>query len=176
MRLAPAMPLIIFVFLIIFLGIGLFTHKDELPSALINTPLPEFSLPALKSNTPFTPDDFKGHYSLLNIFASWCVSCHVEHPTLLRFSKTEKLPIYAISWKDKPEDTKRWLQEFSNPYTKIGVDIKGRVIIDLGVTGAPETFLINPEGLIIYKHLGPLTQDVLEDIIFPLTQKEANAS
>lgn len=170
MRLAPAIPLLIFITMVGFLGIGLLIHKEELPSALINEPLPEFSLPRLKSDATLTPEDFKGHYTLLNIFASWCVSCRIEHPHLIRFIEKYDIPIYAISWKDKPQDTLNWLREFSNPYTKIGVDLKGRTIINLGVTGAPETFLVNPQGNIIYKHIGPLTMDVLEQTILPLTQ------
>ncbi len=172
MRSIYFIPLVIFIVVGILLGGALFWHKQETPSALLNKPVPEFSLPSPLENEPgLSTADLKGKYSLVNLFASWCVSCKVEHPLLMELSKQNIVPIYGISWRDKPENTRKLLEEHGNPFTAIGNDFKGNVVLDFGITGAPETFVINPEGKIIYKHLGPLTPDVIKDVILPMVKQ-----
>jgi cytochrome c biogenesis protein CcmG/thiol:disulfide interchange protein DsbE len=113
----------------------------------------------------------QGKVSLLNIFASWCVACRVEHPVLLRLATERAIPIYGLAWKDKPEELKQWLAELGDPYTLIGDDAQGRTAIDLGVTGAPETFVIDRKGKIRYKHVGPIDDYVWENTLKPLVSK-----
>lgn len=162
-------PLILFIALALFLAKGLFIPQEETPpSVLLNKPLPAFSLPTLDKGKPLEPATFKGKFVLLNVFASWCVSCTIEHPLLIQLSENKIFSIYGISWKDTPENTKQWLAQRGNPYTSVGMDLDGKVIIDLGVTGAPETFLISPEGTVLYRYAGPLTNDVITGIFLPL--------
>ena len=168
MRFSYFFPLVIFLALAAFLLKGLFIPQDApLPSVLINKPLPAFTLPTLTDNNTLKNTDFHGKFALLNVFASWCVSCRIEHGLLMQLADSRLVPIYGISWKDKPEDTQKWLDKHGNPYTTIGTDIDGQVIIDLGVTGAPETFVVSPDGTIIYKYAGPLTTDIISNEIFP---------
>ena len=158
-----------FAFLIIVLAFNLFSKDKELiPSALIDKQVPEFSLKPLPGeNIGFGSLDLRsGKVSIVNIFASWCAPCLIEHPFLMRLSRDYKINIYGINYKDDPQNTIQWLEKNGNPYTAIGVDNNGRVSIDWGVYGIPESFIIDGSGMIRLKHIGPITEsDLLEKFI-----------
>jgi cytochrome c biogenesis protein CcmG/thiol:disulfide interchange protein DsbE len=161
-------PLGIFVVLVGFLWAGLSLNPSEVPSPLIDKPAPMFSLPTLDDpSRAMSPADLKGQVWMLNVWASWCVSCRQEHPVLVRLSETGEVPIYGLDYKDHPDDAKDWLSRWGNPYTASLIDGDGRVGIDYGVYGVPETYLIDKEGIIRYKHIGPLTPQVIEETILP---------
>ena len=165
------LPLVIFVVLVVFLAIGLGHDPHEVPSPLINKPAPAFQLPQLHEPTKtFSAQEMKGKVWLLNVWASWCISCREEHPVLLDLARAGAVPIYGLNYKDKREDAIDWLDELGNPYLLSASDIDGRVGIDYGVYGAPETYLIDRDGVIRYKHIGPLTPDVLQGKILPLVK------
>lgn len=171
-RLAALVPLAAFLVLGVFLGIGLTLNPREVPSPLIGKPVPEFSLPPVKGRTlGLASTDLKGEVSLVNVFASWCVACRAEHPLLMELKQKGVVPIHGLNYKDKPEDAEKWLAELGDPYTRTGADINGRVGIDWGVYGVPETFVIDREGRIVYKQIGPVNRDVLEKTILPLIRK-----
>ncbi len=160
--------------LLLFLGFaaaffaGLGRDPHAVPSALIDKPVPEFALPALVDDRPgLATADLKRAVTLVNVFASWCVECRLEHPLLMRLAK-EGVEIDGINYKDKPEDARRWLTDLGNPYKRIGADVSGAVGIDWGVYGVPETFVIDRGGTIRYKQTGPLSADVIHDRIAPL--------
>lgn len=162
-------PLGIFVCLAITLGVGLHIHSDKVPSTLIGKPVPEFSLePLYVSQEAFTNADLKQGISLLNVFASWCRTCHFEHPLLMQLKEYDVLPIYGLNWKDERAKAIKWLRKTGNPYTKLGMDVNGQVGIDLGVTGTPETFLIDEKGTILFKHSGALTTAIIKEEILPI--------
>ena len=166
------LPLIIFVVLLGFLAVGLGLNPREVPSPLINKPAPAFTLPIL--DTPdknFSLQDMRGKVWMLNVWASWCVACRVEHPVLVEFAKTGAVPIYGLNYKDKRDDAVRWLANFGNPYQQSLLDIEGLVGIDFGVYGVPETFVIDKAGVIRLKHIGPVTPEALEKTILPLIRK-----
>jgi cytochrome c biogenesis protein CcmG/thiol:disulfide interchange protein DsbE len=165
------LPLVIFVVLVVFLAIGLGHDPHEVPSPLINKPAPAFQLPQLHEPTKtFSAQEMKGKVWLLNVWASWCISCREEHPVLLELARAGAVPIYGLNYKDKREDAIDWLDDLGNPYLLSAADIDGRVGIDYGVYGAPETYLIDRDGVIRYKHIGPLTPDVLQGKILPLVK------
>lgn len=138
-------------------------------SKLIGKPAPEFSLPPIDgSGVALSTSDLKGKYTLINIFASWCVACIAEHPVILSLGNEHKIPVYGIDWNDKREDIKNWLKIHGNPYDKIGFDEKGKAIVKFGISGVPETFLVNKEGIIIYNYKGPLTAEIVENEIIKL--------
>ena len=140
-----------------------------LPSALIDRPAPEFTLPPLLDTMPgLATSDLKGQVALVNVFASWCAPCRVEHPVFLRLKEEGRVAIYGINYKDKPEDATAWLQRLGNPYTRIGADREGRAAIEWGVYGVPETFVIDREGRIRYRHVGPVQPRDLDEKILPL--------
>lgn len=171
-RLARYLPLAVFVVMAVFLAIGLTKDPRKLPSPLIGKPVPEFKLPAVKGRTlGLSSADLKGQVALVNVFASWCVACREEHPVLLALSKQGIVPIHGLNYKDKPDDAQAWLDALGDPYTRTGADISGRVGIDWGVYGVPETFVVDRNGLIAYKHIGPITPKALEDTILPLVRK-----
>jgi cytochrome c biogenesis protein CcmG/thiol:disulfide interchange protein DsbE len=160
--------------LIVFLGIGVFLYsglgKDPqiLPSVLVGKRAPDYSLPSL--HTPgqvVSAASLRGKPYLLNVFASWCVTCRVEHPTLTALAKSGVLPVIGLNWKDPHEDAVRWLGMFGDPYTDIAVDAEGRTAIDLGVTKAPESFLIDANGTILHKVTGPITPEIIETELKP---------
>jgi cytochrome c biogenesis protein CcmG/thiol:disulfide interchange protein DsbE len=143
-----------------------------LPSALIDRPAPEFSLPPVLDSVPgLSTADLKGQVSLVNMFASWCAPCRVEHPVLLRLKEEGRVTVFGIDYKDKPEDVKAWLGRLGNPYTRLGADLEGRVAIEWGVYGVPETYVIDREGRIRYRHVGPLQPRDLEEKILPLLKE-----
>ncbi len=166
------LPLIIFIVLLGFLAVGLGLKPREVPSPLINKPAPAFKLPLL--GTPgkqLSQQDLLGQVWMLNVWASWCVACRVEHPLLVDFAKTGAVPIYGLNYKDKSDDAIRWLNNFGNPYKQSLVDAEGLVGIDFGVYGVPETFVIDKAGVIRLKHIGPVTVEVLQGTILPLVKK-----
>jgi len=171
-RLAGYIPLLAFVVMAIFLGIGLTLNPREIPSPLIGKPVPEFTLPAVKGRTlGLASADLRGQVSLVNVFASWCVACREEHPVLMGLSQQGIVPIHGLNYKDKPDDAQAWLDQLGDPYTRTGADISGRVGIDWGVYGVPETFVIDRNGNIAYKHIGAVTPEALRDTLLPLIAK-----
>ena len=165
-------PLAVFVVLVGFLWVGLSLKPREVPSPLIDKPAPAFVLSRLDNpQQSVTPSDLRGQVWLLNVWASWCVACLDEHPVLVEFSRSGALPIYGLNYKDSPDAAKAWLGKHGNPYTVSIVDADGRVGIDYGVYGVPETFLIDKEGVIRFKQIGPVTPEVLRDKILPLARQ-----
>jgi cytochrome c biogenesis protein CcmG/thiol:disulfide interchange protein DsbE len=165
------LPLAIFVALVIFLAIGLGRDPHEVPSPLINKPAPAFQLPQLHEPTKtFSAAEMRGKVWLLNVWASWCISCREEHPVLLDLARSKTVPIYGLNYKDKREDALAWLDELGNPYLLSAADNDGRVGIDYGVYGAPETYLIDKNGVIRFKQIGPLTPEVIQKSVLPLVR------
>jgi cytochrome c biogenesis protein CcmG/thiol:disulfide interchange protein DsbE len=162
-------PLGIFLVLVGFLAVGLKLDPREVPSPLVGKAAPPFDLPILhQPDKRFVPGDMRGKVWLLNVWASWCVSCREEHPVLVGLSKQGVLPILGLNYKDRGDDAQRWLKQFGDPYQLSVVDADGRIGIDYGVYGVPETYLIDTEGVIRYKQIGPVTPEVLEKKILPL--------
>ena len=164
-------PLIIFGFLCIFLFIGLRLNPKEVPSPLVGKTAPSFNLPILSQSTTFNPEQMHGQVWLLNVWASWCVSCREEHPLLVELSKKQILPIIGLNYKDQDRPAMDWLKSMGNPYELSVVDAKGNVGINYGVYGVPETFLIDQQGKIVYKFIGPLTQSAIESELLPILAK-----
>ena len=163
------LPLGLFVVMLGFLLVGLKLNPREVPSPLIDKPLPGFILPKLDTpETLFNPDQMKGQVWLLNVWASWCVACRSEHPILNAWVRQSKVTIIGLNYKDETSAAKRWLAQLGNPYSTNVVDADGRVGIDWGVYGVPETFVIDKRGIIRYKHIGPLTPDAVQTTLKPL--------
>lgn len=168
-------PLAIFLVLSMFLARGLMLDPREVPSPLIGKPAPAFAAPTLAvPDRVLRKEDMLGKVWMLNVFASWCVSCREEHPVLVAYARAGGVPVYGLNYKDKRDDGLRWLKQLGNPYTDILFDADGRIGIDFGVYGVPETFIIDRAGVIRYKQIGPITPDVLREKIEPLL-KELNA-
>jgi cytochrome c biogenesis protein CcmG/thiol:disulfide interchange protein DsbE len=164
-------PLGVFIVLVVFLWVGLGRDPREVPSPLVGKPAPAFTLPQLhETGKNFSAADMRGQVWLLNVWASWCVSCRDEHPVLVDLAKRNLLPILGLNYKDRGDEAQRWLKQFGDPYQLSVVDLDGRVGIDYGVYGVPETYLIDPEGVIRFKQIGPITPEVLEKKILPLVQ------
>jgi len=158
--------------LLYFLRAGLSLNPKEVPSPLIGKPAPAFSLPRLdQPEQRVSLDDLRGQVWMLNVWASWCVACRQEHPLLVQYAKQAKVPIYGLNYKDERAAGMKWLADFGNPYTASIADRDGRVGIDFGVYGVPETFVIDREGVIRYKQIGPLTPEVLRDTIEPMLKQ-----
>ena len=165
-------PLVLFAVLIIFLAIGLGHDPHRLPSALIDKPAPDFALPELRDpGKIISPQQMRGKVWLLNVWGSWCVACREEHPFLMEIARSKALPIYGLSWKDKREDALGVLSELGDPYVLTVSDFDGRVAIDYGITGAPETYLIDKNGVIRYKEPGQLTSEIMEKKILPMVRE-----
>jgi cytochrome c biogenesis protein CcmG/thiol:disulfide interchange protein DsbE len=155
--------------LAIFLYLGLGLDPHEIPSPLINKPAPAFTLPQLYNPAKqFSSEEMKGKVWLLNVWASWCVSCREEHPVLMELSQQHIVPILGLDYKDKNPDGEAWLREGGDPYTLVATDANGRVGIDYGVYGVPETYVIDKQGVIRYKQIGPVTHQSLQQKILPL--------
>ena len=166
-----AVPLIVFLVIAAFLASRLRGDYDphKIPSALIGKPAPEFQLSQLRDPTKtFSPKQLHGKVWLLNVWGSWCVACREEHPFLIKLANTGAVPIYGLDWKDKREDALSVLEELGDPYVLNVSDIDGRIAIDYGVTGAPETYLIDKDGVIRYKEVGQLTPEIMQNKILPL--------
>jgi cytochrome c biogenesis protein CcmG/thiol:disulfide interchange protein DsbE len=167
-----SIPLAIFVILMAFLYVGLNRDPREVPSPLLDKPAPAFALSQLHDPaSKLTNADLKGKVWLLNVWASWCVSCRVEHPLLMQLAASNIVPVYGLDYKDKPDAGRAWLAQNGNPYTLSAVDLDGRVGIDYGVYGVPETFLIDKQGIVRYKQIGPLTVESLQQKILPLVRE-----
>ena len=180
-------PLVLFFGLVAFLAVGLKRDPREIPSPLVGKPAPAFSLPTLTGGKPFSPADYKGQVWMFNVWATWCVACREEHPLLVEFSKTQSIPIVGLSYKEiqaadqangplsndaklglARERSLRFLQRQGDPYKLSVMDLDGSVGIDYGVYGVPETYLIDREGVIRYKQVGPVTPELLETKLLPL--------
>ena len=169
-RLSYAVPLIALIALVAILGIGLTLDPRKVPSPLIGKPVPEFSLPPVKGRTLGLASAYlKGEVSIVNVFASLCVPCRQEHPLIQRLAR--EVPVHGLNYKDRPEDAEGWLNELGDPYTRTGADINGRVAIDWGVYGVPETFVIDRNGRIAHKVIGPLNPQLLQDKVLPLIRE-----
>ena len=164
-------PLAVFFLLLGFLAVGLKLNPREVPSPLVGKAAPAFALPVLhQPDKRFAPADMRGKVWLLNVWASWCVSCRDEHPMLLALAKRGVIPILGLNYKDKGDEATAWLKQFGNPYDLSVVDADGRIGIDYGVYGVPETYLIDAEGVIRYKQIGPLTMAIVEQKVLPLAK------
>ncbi|MEQ8229300.1 MAG: DsbE family thiol:disulfide interchange protein [Rhodospirillales bacterium] len=171
-RIAFLMPVVFFLGLAVALGWGLTRDPRELPSALIGKTVPDFSLPPVQGRTlGLSSEDLKGEVSLVNVFASWCTACRYEHPVFMRLSEQGVVPIHGINYKDRPQDAANWLDDLGDPYTRTGADLNGRVSIEWGVYGVPETFVIDRDGRIAFKQVGPVTPEVYRDKIGPLIEE-----
>ena len=171
-RLWFLVPLAAFFALAAMLAVGLKLDPREVPSPLIGKPAPKFALQRLDDAArTIRLDDMRGKVWVLNVWASWCVACREEHPLLVEFAKKRVVPLYGLNYKDKREDANAWLARFGNPYDASLFDDEGRVGIDFGVYGVPETFVIDQNGIIRMKHIGPLTPDVIATKIEPLLKK-----
>jgi cytochrome c biogenesis protein CcmG/thiol:disulfide interchange protein DsbE len=171
-RLLFLVPLAAFVGLMVSFGIGLNRDPSHVPSVLIGKPVPEFSLAPVKGrNLGLSASDLRGDVSLVNVFASWCVACREEHPLLMALKQEGVISIHGLNYKDKPDDAAHWLDAMGDPYARTGADLDGRVAIDWGVYGVPETFVVDREGRIAYKQIGPISEAVLERTILPLVAK-----
>lgn len=165
-------PLIIFVVLSVFLYIGLSLNPREVPSPFINKPAPDFQLQNLhEMNELFSNNDMKGQVWLLNVWASWCVACRQEHPILVEMARRGEVPLYGLNYKDAPTQAKRWLEEHGNPYKLSVVDYEGKVGIDYGVYGVPETFIIDKQGVIRHKVIGPISVPELQNCVMPVVNE-----
>jgi cytochrome c biogenesis protein CcmG/thiol:disulfide interchange protein DsbE len=162
----------VFAILVLLLAIGLNRDPREVPSPLIGKRAPAFELPLLhEPNKTFAAKEQAGKVWLLNVWASWCVACRDEHPVLVEFSKSGAAPLYGLDYKDKREDALAWLSRYGNPYRASVVDTEGKVGIDYGVYGVPETYVIDKRGIIRYKRIGPVTPDIMEKQIRPLIDR-----
>lgn len=172
-RLKFGLPVALFVALAAALGVGLTLKPGEIPSALIMKPVPEFALPPVPGRElGLASIDLKqGEVTLVNVFASWCVACRVEHPLLMALKEKGEVEVHGLNYKDAPEAASAWLTRFGDPYTRTGFDRTGRVGIDWGVYGVPETFVVTGDGKIACKHIGPLTAPDLTDKILPLVRR-----
>lgn len=168
-RLFLVAPIVVFALVAVLFGFGLTRDPSRIPSELIDRPLPTFALPGVDgSEEGLASTDFTGEVALLNVFGSWCSGCVVEHPTLVAIAEQTDTPIYGLAWKDAPGAAARWLARRGDPYRKVGDDPDSRVAVDLGVTGAPETFVIDRDGRVRYKHVGPVTPEVWRDTLAPI--------
>lgn len=162
-------PLALFVVLVGFLAVGLNRDPREVPSPLVGKPAPAFRVAQLADpDKTFSPEDMRGQVWMLNVWASWCVSCREEHPLLVEFARAQAAPLIGLDYKDKREDGLGMLRRQGNPYDLSAFDADGRVGIDYGVYGVPETYVIDKQGVIRYKQIGPITVDALEKKILPL--------
>ena len=162
------LPLIAVVVLIPIFVLGLRSDPSQLPSQYIGKPAPEFDLPTLKDpERRVSTADLRGEFSLVNIWATWCAGCRQEHGFLMELYRNKAIPIYAVNWRDNRPDALEWLSQLGDPYVASGFDEDGRVGIDWGVYGAPETFLVNPEGHVLFRYPGPMSRDVWEREFLP---------
>jgi cytochrome c biogenesis protein CcmG, thiol:disulfide interchange protein DsbE len=166
------LPLGVFIAVVVFLYIGLGLNPREVPSPLINKPAPAFNLQRLDDPSQSTTDkDLHGKVWILNVWASWCVSCLEEHPLLVEFSKSGLVPIYGLNYKDRKPEADAWLGKHGNPYLLSLMDPDGKIGIDYGVYGVPETYVIDKAGIIRFKQIGPVTEGVLKNKIVPLVRQ-----
>jgi cytochrome c biogenesis protein CcmG/thiol:disulfide interchange protein DsbE len=173
-RLTFLLPLGIFLSLAMVFFVQLMSGDDPatIPSVLVGKPVPEFSLPPVQGRTlGLASADLQGEVSLVNVFASWCTACRYEHPLFMQLEEDGVVPIHGLNYKDRPADAAKWLDDLGDPYTRTGADLDGRVGIEWGVYGVPETFVISKDGVIAYKHIGPVSAKDLEQTILPLIER-----
>lgn len=171
-RLIYLVPFLLFAGVGVAFWFGFDRDPKIIPSALLDKPVPGFELPPLPGrNEGLSTAQLKGGVTVVNVFASWCIPCKAEHPIITRLSRQEGLTVRAINHKDKAEDAIAWLNRNGDPYASVGADLDGRVSIDWGVYGVPETFLVDREGRIRFKHVGPLTPQVVEEQLLPLARE-----
>lgn len=170
------LPIALFAALVGFFWIGLGRDKETLPSALLGKSVPVFELPRLDDPSRTVSNrEFAGRMYAINVWGSWCVGCRQEHDALLQIAKRGELPIIGLNWNDQLDAAQHWLRQLGNPYVVSAVDSEGKTAIDLGVYGAPETFLVDAAGQIIYKHVGPLTLGIWENDFMPLIKADSAA-
>ena len=165
-------PLAIFAIVGVFLGVGLTLNPREIPSPLIGKPVPQFQLAAVKGRTlGLASSDLRGEVSIVNVFASWCVACREEHPLWMALAQQNIAPIHGLNYKDKPDDAARWLGELGDPYRRTGADLDGRVGIEWGVYGVPETYVVDKKGVIRDKVIGAITPRIVDERLLPLVRR-----
>jgi cytochrome c biogenesis protein CcmG/thiol:disulfide interchange protein DsbE len=170
-RLFFLIPVAAFAALALWFAAGLGRDPGYIPSMLIDRPAPEFALAPIEGfERGFASNDLKGQVSMVNIFGSWCATCEIEHPVLMEIAREGVAPIYGLDWKDKPGAGAAWLAARGNPYAAIGDDADGRVAIDFGVTGAPETFIVDAEGRVRHKHIGEITREDWRRVLRPMIE------
>lgn len=166
------LPIALFIALIVLLGVGLTLNPREVPSPLVGKAAPHFELPLLlEPNTTFAPKDMTGKVWMFNVWASWCTSCRQEHATLSEFAKSGLIPVFGLNYKDERADGIAYLKKLGNPYQLIAYDPSGRVGLDYGVYGTPETYIVDKAGVIRYKRIGPLTPEIIRQKIVPLVHE-----
>ncbi|HSW13728.1 MAG TPA: DsbE family thiol:disulfide interchange protein [Solimonas sp.] len=163
-------PAALLVVLLVFLGIGLKRDPREVPSPLIGKPAPAFDLPQVGDAARFSQENLKGRPVLVNFWASWCAGCQVEHPLLMQLAQQQGVEIIGMDYKDTDADAQKWLQRHGNPYRRIVADAEGTAGLDWGVYGVPETFVLDAQGTIVYKQIGPMTEQAWKEKILPLLQ------
>jgi len=162
-------PFFVFAGLVVLFVFGLYNDPKLVPSPFIDKPLPVFALPALTDpEVKLSSDIMKGEVALLNVWATWCIPCRQEHPLLVDLAASTDVKIYGLNYKDVRADAIVWLEKLGDPYQQVFVDEQGNTGIDLGVYGVPETFVLDAEGIVRYKHIGPLTADSMRDVIRPI--------
>ena len=170
-RLRFVLPAALFAGIATTLAVGLTLKPSQIPSVMIDQPVPEFALPPVMGRPRgLSSPELTGEVRLVNFFASWCAACRIEHPLLNRLTEDRVVPVYGINYKDNPEDARRWLDQLGDPYVRSGADFPGRVGIDFGVYGLPESFIVDAGGHIVYKHIGPISARDLEDTILPIIE------
>ncbi len=172
MNLKYILPVALFAGIAAALAVGLTQDPGKIPSVMLDKPTPEFDLPPVMGRPRgLASSELTGEVRLVNFFASWCVACRAEHPLLNRLTEDGVVPVYGINYKDTPEDARAWLDRLGDPYVRSGADIPGRVGIDWGVYGLPETFIVDQNGRIVFKHIGAIDAAALNDTILPLVEK-----
>lgn len=166
------LPLLAFVLLALLLGLGVLRNSGKdtsaIPSPLVGKPAPAFSLPVLgEPGRLVTNEDLRGEPYLLNVWGSWCPACRDEHPVITELAQGGRIKVVGYDYKDEPEDAQRWLQQFGNPYSLVIADYDGRAALDWGIYGAPETFLVDAQGVIRWKFVGPITPEVVQQQLLP---------
>ncbi len=168
-RLSAFIPLALLLAIGAAFAVGLARDPRLMPSALIDRAMPDFVLEPVFAGTPaLAPADFIGQVSILNIFGSWCAACVVEHPTWMRLARDKQITLYGIVWRDTAQNGADWLHQYGNPYGKVGLDAHSKLAIDLGVTGAPETFIIDAKGRIRFKYIGPVSDQIWHEKFAPI--------
>ncbi len=171
------LPLGVFIALVLLLGAGLGLNPRLVPSPLVGKPLPDFALAKLRApEQTLSRTDLTGKISLLNAWATWCVECRREHPVLVAIAEEGKVPVYGLNYKDQRADALQWLQRLGDPYVASGFDGDGRVGLDLGVYGLPETFLIDEQGMIVHKHIGPISREIWQSDFVPVIERLRSGS
>ncbi len=168
LNLKALLPLILFAGLIAAFAIGLTRDPRVLPSQLINKPFPEFELTGVYDNNPVTLDNLKGDVSLVNVFGSWCVACLQEHPLLMDLAATDQVRVVGINWRDDRTKAQQWLERHGDPYDLLIYDPHSELVIDLGITGAPESFIVDQNGMVRYKHVGVVTPKLWKETMLPI--------